>query len=473
MSATRECPMAFYHQDGLVPAWNFAAKYAGEDGSIAAMPDIVEIRVASKPGTPGSPWDTWYASSSAEYYGVGADGRLKIIVAHGVGPMATIEGVKSAYKWQWGDKSRNNQGGRISAEQFLALESGVYGRVKVVGATDFFPNGQVGVKEYDIAPVNVIDFQSYLDEMGYVDGSDIFYRYLTLHAALSNPLLWMRLGSQTYDYLMLHEQVAKSFHSSERPNDKYPWSKGFDDRKHPYIIQTEMASNCSYMQLDEMRRRGGGSLAYIPRQPEPGLAWAHLLSIDGLMRVSVIEYGTMLLASPGVHEWSNGAKFIGIPSGVSLSRRLKVGPDPSEVICKNWQNFMRPVEEGYVSVAPFKLSMSDGGWFANYPKERLDVECMDSGDIEFHVRSAVAVGGVKYFSVDEDFFLRYKLSQVISLMPDGANAYRIIDISRKDNHGLTTVQVQFYRADVDTSQRLPRIKEVAHDFDRLMAAFEG
>jgi hypothetical protein len=145
MSEASQRPVAFYHRDGLVGAWNHAAKYAGKDGHIATLPELVELRVRAETGVQGSPWGTWYTSSSAEYVGVGADGRIKIIVAHGVGPMATIDGIKAAYKWEYSDrKERRRRGGRITAQQFLDLEAGKYDEVNVVERTSAFMRNQIG-----------------------------------------------------------------------------------------------------------------------------------------------------------------------------------------------------------------------------------------------------------------------------------------------------------------------------------------
>ena len=96
---------------------------------------------------------------------------------------------------------------------------------------------------------------------------------------------------------------------------------------------------------------------------------------------------------------------------------------------------------------------------------------MDDGDVEFHVRSLKRVGEDGSFTTDEMFFLRYKLAQVQALMPKEANAYEIVNISGKDRNGLTTVTVRFYKADVDTSRRLPRTDEIARDYERLMVFY--
>lgn len=464
MSATTERPVAFYHRDGLVPAWDFASRFAGSSGHIATLPEIVELRLGSKPGADDSPWENWYTSASAEYVGVGADGRVKIIVAHGVGPMSTIDGIKAAYKWEWGDKTRNKRGGRITNQQFLDLEAGKYGESKVIGVFDFCGPFGMFVRDFDFTPVNVLDFQDYLDGLG----SDDVTNYLTTPEALRDPLIRIRLGNNGFRYLVRHMHIAKEFHRDERPNEQHTWSQGFDDRNSPYITQVEFASNCWYTTVVDSKKPYA-EWEWVPRIPEAGYALAHLLDINRLTHTSTQEVGTFLATSPGVHEWWNGSKFIAIPEGASLDNGLNESIDPAKAIREHWKHFMQPVEDGYSPITPFLLKHDiRGEWFACYPKEIPDDACMDTGDIEFHVRSVEPIGENGTFTTDEMFFLRYKLSQVKAIMPRGANAYEIIDISTKNAQGLTTVLVRFYQADVDTTRRLPRTKEVARDYDRLM-----
>ncbi|MFZ1258417.1 MAG: hypothetical protein WAQ25_03020 [Candidatus Saccharimonas sp.] len=464
MSVASKHPVAFYHQDGLVPAWTFASNCAGEGGHIATLPEIVELRLNAKEGTNDSPWENWYTSASAEYVGVGADGRIKIIVAHGVGPMATIDGIKAAYKWEWGDKTRRQRGGRITAQQFLDLEAGKYGKVKKLHPhVGYHP----AVTKFTVAPVNVLDFSAYLRYMG----NDVFSRYMTASEALSDPLLRMRLGQQSHRYFLKHERIAKAFHAKEQPNRQYPWAGDFDDRSHPYITKVESAFNCAYTLPNEAIRRATRRWVYEPRVPEQGYALAHLLGIGAFRNLHTQEVGVMLMSAPNVHEWWNGAKFIAVPSDATLGNNLLEGPNPAEVIRKHWRHFMQTVEDDYTPVTPYLLKYAYGEWFACYPKQFPDDQCMDDGNVEFHVRSVKWVGGDRSFTTNEDFFLRYTLAQVRALMPREANSYEIVNVSAKDRHGLTTVTVRFYAADVDISSRLPRAIEVARDYDRLMEAW--
>jgi hypothetical protein len=465
MHTSDERPVAFYHRDGLVAAWNHATRYAGKGGHIATLPEIVELRLGAKPGTKNSPWEKWYTSASAEYLGVGADGRVKIIVAHGVGPMSTISGIKAVYRWEYGDKSRRRNGGRITAQQFLDLESGQYGNVKVISPKDLQLSGGRFRRKFDVAPVNVLDFEDYLADVG----KDAFVCYLTAAGALRDPLMRMRLGSNSYRYLMRHEQAAKTFHRTRRPNRGRSWAVGFDDRSHPYITKVDDASNCGYLRFDT--RDASGIWTSKPRVPEDGFALAHLLDIHQFVEAHTAEVGAILLSSPGVHGWRDGARFIALPPFGRLDSGLADGPDPSKVLHEHWEHFMEPVEENFSPIVPFLLEREGDEWFACYPKKFPEDHCMDDGDLEFHATSVERVGEPGTFIVNEDFFLRYKLAQVKAIMPRTANAYQIVDIGTKAGDGQTTVTVVFYRADVDLSRRLPRTKDLARDYDRLMEVY--
>lgn len=444
MTTARQ-PVAFYHEDGFVPAWRFATKYAGPRGHIATLPEIIKARLATQPGD--MPWETYFTTNSAEYYGTGADGRPKLIVAHGVGPMSTPEGIKKAYSWEYKDKSRDRRGGRISAEEFLKLEAGEYGE-----ASEFDWSSAGG----DVTVIDMLDF---------IEGREFpFHQYHTSIGATS--LLLARLGGVTLgtQYLRAHTKHALAWHSER--SIPLPRSTG-----RPYVVRNEGASNCQYTTYEEVNGRYDWS-RIIPRPLEPGMAIGHLLSISGLsnLHTSSDEDGPWqgLISDIDCHEWSNGTRFVGVPAGASWRNGIGDAPQPDEVLRRDWQRFMQPHDNTeYHPPRLFLLESVGDEWFTRYPKPS-DGERMDEGDIEFRVRSAQLVGGRRHFKVDEMFFLRYSLDQVVAVAPNGANAYDIIDISGKDARGLTTVTVQFYAADVDTSERLPRVKEVKQNYTLLM-----
>lgn len=465
-------PVAFYHQDGLVPAWNFAKRYAGRSGHVATLPELIELRLGTEPGTEDSPWENWYTSSSAEYVGVGADGRVKIIVAHGVGPMATIDGIKAAYKWQYGDKTRSRRGGRITAQQFLDLEAGKYGSVKSV---NIFRSMRHSADDLRPDVVNVLDFQDYLDFQQMFQAFRLAsggraHPYLSAPRANYDPLLRFRLGPKGDAYLLKHEELAKAFHKEEHPNAGIKWAREFDDSPFPFITEVDWASNCPVTQVKNSKRPYD-EWEWEPRVPEEGYAFAHLLSLDRLTHTHTSEVGVVLLSSPGIHEWSNGAKFVSVPRRASLGRGVIKSPDASQLLRERWEHFMEPVSSDYEPVRPFLLRSFKGEWFAVYPKKFPDQQCMDSGDLEFRCQSVELVGRKDTFTTDDDFFLRYSLQEIRSIIPDGANAYEITNVSGKDSLGLTTVTVRFYRADVDLTRHLPKVDVLARDYGRLMEGF--
>jgi hypothetical protein len=122
--------MAFYHQDGFNAAWKQSEKFIGKDGRFATMPDIVAARLATKPGD--LPWETYFTTLTAEYLGQGKNGNPILIVAHGIGPMSTLNGIRKAYSYQYKDKTRSHQGGQITVQEFLNLEARKYGEVSII-----------------------------------------------------------------------------------------------------------------------------------------------------------------------------------------------------------------------------------------------------------------------------------------------------------------------------------------------------
>lgn len=449
---TQRKPMAFYHQDGHIPAWNFAKRYAGAEGRIATLPEIIEARLATLPNE--LPWRRYFTSNTAEYFGKGADGREKLIVAHGVGPMSTIEGIKAAYSWEYKDKDRHRRGGRISSEEFLKLEAGKYGATAVLTSVKQFMELN-SAKRYSVF---VIDFEMYMQWAG----EDAFNARHTAVMSAFDLLLLARLGTAAHLYIEKHLKNALDWHRQE--------SIKFNEKLGPYIIFNEGASNCPYLTYQKVNGRVDWSKP-LPWPLEKDRAIGHLISIDGLSHTSSMDdYGTWegLVCHVSCHEWWNGVRFLSVPEHTDWTHGIDEAPQPDEILRRQWQRLMRPFSSSdYTPPRLYRLESANGEWFTRYAKQP-DGERMDEGDIEFHVRSARQLDGPATFKVDELFFLRYDLSTVVALAPSDANAYDIIDISRRDKKGLTTVTVQFYDADVDTSQRLPRVKEIKQDYDLLM-----
>jgi hypothetical protein len=275
-------------------------------------------------------------------------------------------------------------------------------------------------------------------------------------------LLLARLGQRSPQYIADHRRHTLQWHRDE--------GVLLNEERGPYILSNNGASNCSYITFPKV----GGRFDWQNPTPvplEPGMAIGHLLSIGGLQHMhSHDRFGPWegLTSDVSCHEWWNGVRFLAVPAGADWAGGVDESPNPHDVLRQRWQQLMRPIDDAmYVPPRLYLLERVGDEWFTRYPKPPGG-ERMDESDVELHVRSVHPVGGTRQFQVDEMFFLRYDLSQVMALAPAGVNAYLVTDVSPKDSQGKTTVVVQFFEADVDTSQRLPREKEIKQDYDLLM-----
>ena len=63
-------------------AHSLALAYAGHQGRIATLPDVIEARLAADKNAPI--WNWYVSTNSAEYFGTTKAGNQVVIVAHGV-----------------------------------------------------------------------------------------------------------------------------------------------------------------------------------------------------------------------------------------------------------------------------------------------------------------------------------------------------------------------------------------------------
>ena len=429
---------AFMCPNGIQDAWRAASFFAGPSGRVATLPDVARMR--SKLGKNSNMWKRAYTTSSAEYYGLGSDGRQKLIVAHGVGPMSDYTGVMGAYMmWSGGDKTRRHYGGRIPASDFLRLEAGRYGKTKVID-----PGYYAEASDYELvkagpfsAPISVLDVEDYIEYCLAAGRGDVFDVALTAEEALHDPLLRMRLGKHGANYIIKNNELARKACKCS----------------HPKIMTTSQSYNTSYVEMNLDER------VWKPASTESGWAFAHLLDMSHLSFSSSHEYGSGLFSHSYPHEYWYGARIVGVPDGSRMKDGATEELDPYDMIRDDWERFMQPVSSETEPITPYRIELLNGEWFTRYPKASPEEACMDSGDLQHHVRSVRPVGTGR-FDVKEMFFLRYPISAVREIMPDGANAYEIVRVGSKGGDGVTPVTVQFYEADVDTSCSLPRADEL-------------
>lgn len=427
--ATPNTGMAFYHPDGFVPAWKQATAFAnggaksGQKGRIATLPDIISARLGET-GTRNSAWCQYFTTTSAEYFGVGKDGKRKLIVAHGVGPMATLDGIQKAYSHEYKDTERNRRGGRISREEFLKLEAGEYGKV------------------------HVVDYDELCNRYEYP-----FYQVLTLSQALAEPLMEARLGPRWREYLKRHAKEARAFFKEEGLRVEE------EDRQDPYIVKMDQASNCSY--------------EYAKLAEDQAIA--HLLSIGGLSQLSHSpgrgRYRTSLVCDVDCHEWWNGVRLAASQIDASLKSIHPGVTSLRDLMYRHWQHLIKPVAEQSAPLGLRVLTKVDGNWFTQYQKQG---ERMDTYEAEFPVTSCVEVeGGPATFTTTEGggFFFKYGINEVERIAPEGANAYYLPGDVCRGGDGMIT-SIQFFRVEVDTSRRMPHQSDVQNNFELLMELLE-
>ena len=450
MGATSNMPfahaMAFYHQDGLPAAWQHATKFAGKGGRLATMPDIVAARLATKPGD--EPWETYYTTLTAEYYGIGASGKLLLIIAHGVGPLATLDGIRQAYSWQYKDENRDRWGGRITQKEFLDLEAGKFG------------------------PVHIVEYEPYCRRYQYP-----FIQILRASEALTDPVLLARFGPQADEYVRAHAAHARAWHREQAGID--PEDTGntppaiqqcYLDRRRtqhrrdgepdsdPYIIQLGDANNCSY----------SGSRCRIP---EKGLAIAHLVATGRLAHVSH-EGNESLVLDVSCHEWSNGVRLVAMQRGGSVRSGIKAGPDASKLLLQHWRELLLPVTKSE-SIGFRALVKVGDQWFTQYPKKG---ERMDTWEPEYVVKTMEKIGTPILFrtTVGGGYygFFRFGINEVQAIAGPSANAYVFVSDPQIEWNGGNpthhTAMAQFYRIEVDTTKRLMRSDDLCHDYETMM-----
>lgn len=117
--------MQFQGED-LSETLGFAQLFAGIDGHIATLPEIISARAATP--LENLIWNRYYTSVSSEYFGLSRGGNPIVIVAHGNSPLNSIQNIEAAYT-PVGDSVK---AGYITQEAFRNLENGGYGDVEIV-----------------------------------------------------------------------------------------------------------------------------------------------------------------------------------------------------------------------------------------------------------------------------------------------------------------------------------------------------
>lgn len=429
--------MAFYHKDGLPSAWKQAMYFAGKGGRLATMPDIAVARLESKPGE--TPWGMYFTTSTAEYLGLSKGGKKILIVAHGIGPMSTLDGVIKAYSWQFKDKTRCREGGRITQQEFWDLEAGKFGEV------------------------SIIDFDSYCQRYEYP-----FIHTLHMSEALTDPVIMARFGSHAEDYVKSHAEHARKWHRKQAdvdPENKYelPDHDGFLGRCRQQHLKDGAEHSDPYI-------LSLGPSTYPHKELNDGLAIAHLLSVGGLCHLHH-EGNESLTHDVSTHGWNDGTRVIGIKAGGSIKPGLDCGPDAHKLLREHWHDLLVPMESQ--ETVSFRALVQIGDqWFTQYPKKG---ERMDSYEPEYVVISIEKIDEPVLFRTTVGGyhgFFKFGMNEVEAIAPPNANAYFFVGEPENEwNDGNPTHQtcsVQFFHVEIDASKRLVRSDQLGHDYETMM-----
>jgi len=452
--------MAFFHDDGLPAAWKQAMKFAGQGGRIATLPDIVAARLESKPGD--LPWETYFTTLTAEYCGLTKAGNHILIVAHGVGPMSTLDGICQAYSHEYQDKNRSRRGGRITQQEFWDLEAGKFGQIEVIDLDEYY-----GRYKYP------------------------FIQILRASEALTDPVLKARLGPEAEKYVQAHAEFARAWHREQAGFDpeyknKIPADvrQRYLDRRllqhqqdgaedaDPFIIQLGDAANCCYGYRDYHDYGFGNKFVY--RKIEDGLAIAHLVSIGSLCQMHH-EGNESLVHDVDCHEWWNGVRLVGIKAGGCLRTGLEAGPDAYRLLRQHWRELLVPMPEP--EMVGFRgLMQIEDQWFTQYPKAG---DGLDTWEPEYAIMALEKIGEPVFFRTEVGGyhgFFKFGANEVQAIAPPPANAYYFTgepEIEWHDgNPTHHTCLVQFYRVEADTAKRLMRRSQLSHDYERMMQLLE-
>lgn len=420
--------MAFYHENGLIPSWQQAGKFAGPSGRVATLPDIITARLTTKPGD--IPWGKYFTTSSSEYFWKSKGGNRILIVAHGNGPMGTLKGATKAYSHSYKDKEGRKEGGRISEKEFYDLESGKYG------------------------DVTVVDFEELAKQYQYL----FCNTSLRASEALIDPLMKARLGKDAEKYIEHHAKFAKEWQKEKG------YKKAIDD---PFILGMDGASIYGYNDYKN-------NWQFVTNFQNMEMPAAHLLMIRQLVNCGHEGYNS-LSSDIGCHDWTDGTRMIGVREGTMTN--IHNGPNAYQLMREHWKQLMQKTFEPKTYPLYALMKLNSNTWFTQ--KHKTGAGC-DNGEPQFHVKKLQKCGRpVDFITKIGGYhgFFKYDIKEVEAINSFDCNVYSIVGDIKTLWHGgnpeYHKTKVQFYKADIDTSQQLIKEKELANDYDKLIQLMEN
>lgn len=221
-------------------------QFIGPTGRIATLPDIANARTDLLEGS-SELWSNFYNTSTSEYFGYSKKRNPIIIVAHGVGPMSSPEGIRRAYKSTLKpERHRGAEEGRVSQKDFSNLESGKFGEVSVI------------------------------------DYSVRFFASQPSWEAYENPLVRARLGKRFAEILLNAQAISMADQSKLKGERRFDILDNSDSDHYPYHHlfpdQPPLAHLLTLTQLSRVYSEGSTFLAF-DIHCKPGLSPVKFIAI--------------------------------------------------------------------------------------------------------------------------------------------------------------------------------------------------
>ncbi len=283
--------MSFCNVGTFEETLSIAKAYAGENGRIATLPDVLRGRMNRIENSIF--WNRYFTTFSAEYYGLYQNTKPLIVVAHAVGPLSTTEGIETAYSRVKNDRDQKRNG-HVTQEEFDALVDGRYGDVQVVDAEKL-------VGWYNEYKIDKNAEESQRNRSLY-----------SIEQIVKNELFIARCGG--LELAKAYAAAHKEFALSELV-ERYP--QNVIEKAGVYLGKMETPSDTPYFQYTDFM-----TLAKEPAYKglqDKGLAYANLLSIDSLTWTSMFgERIDQLMSDFGTHSYWHGFRFLAIRDEAGL-----------------------------------------------------------------------------------------------------------------------------------------------------------
>lgn len=437
--------MSFCNLKDFASTFRAAERYARPTGHLATMTDIILGRIANNEKSIF--WNNYFTTMSAEYYGLYKGEKPTIVVAHGIGPLSTLEGIEEAYRADLGRDERPEYG-QVSQEVFDKLVEGDFGKVEIVDVEELFT------------------YYNFILGLAYKNGKSNLpglydNGYFTTRALAGDPLYLARVGNSdiALTYLHTHERVAHAYHRETKDIHGVL----IEDNAPVYAAKMDWSYQAPYDHYDDVKKWYIRKPA-IDRLKGKGFAYAHLLSVGQLIRTGLyVTRYDQLTFDIGTHGWTDGYRLLGMRNGSCMDvKEFRFSKVESKTPKSAYVNPIGETLPEFVSLVEVNDKL-----FTEAPKEGCSA---DTGTAVFEVATAKALGEPVHINLKSEnmFVLRYDLDEVLAIKPDGANAYLRTAF---DPRGQWII-VQFYEIEVNRETRLVKEEELASDLDRLMTVIE-